>query len=110
MQTQDDLQLWKLGHTFTKNATIISAVNQTSYERLDGIIATAGSGSCPHEGNRSESFKVVVGQSKPQTKSLPCVKCGGQEKTDVHKTYLFEACCGKGNKNKLVEQDENTFV
>lgn len=103
--TPDDSQLWKLCHTFTKKATIISAVNQTSYERLDGIIATAGSGFGPHEVNRSEPFKVVVGKPKPQTKSSPQVKCGDW----CGQSLLVWSVLWK-KKKKLVEQDKNTFV
>lgn len=69
------------------------------YEQLDGIIATAGGGCGPHEVNRSEPFKVVVCKDKPQSKSLPHVKSGGKEKTDVDKAFLFEVCCGEKKQN-----------
>lgn len=104
--TQVDLQLWKLGHPFKKKATIVSAGNETSYERLDGIIATAGSGFRPHEANRSESFKVVVGEPKPQTKSSPHVKC--EEGRLIE--WIDEDRLVWGVLWKKKEQDKNTFV
>lgn len=86
-QTKMICSSWKRGHAPTKRATMISAVNQTAYERLDGSVATAGGG---HKVNRSESLKVVVvGKPNPQTKSSPHVK------TDVDKTFLSEVLLRK---------------